>query len=215
MVRTILKDFKCALCGAESQHSYIVDSSAEGEADLDLRPPEPHRSTMEYWTTTCPQCGYCCEDIQAETSLNADFIKSEKYLTLDGINAESELAKNFIKKALIKLEIGDKNEAMQSYIYASWAFDDSGESENAVECRIRAIELIDELLKCGDNLNYEILRCELLRRAGRFEDVIAIYSKKRYINRALDAVVRFELAKAQENDSSVYKFNDIKVTYTE
>lgn len=212
MVVTASKEIKCSVCGAVSRQEYIVKSATNGESDLDLRPSEPHRSSMKYWTTTCSECGYCSDDIEKAIDVTRDFIESDKYRTLDGIATDSELAGNFIKKALVKTQAGELEDAFQSYIYASWVFDDLEDAKNATECRNRAISLIDEFLKENQNPNYEILKSDLLRRAGRFEDVIKHYSDKSYGKQAIDAIIQFEVQKSEAKDSKVYKFSDIKIT---
>jgi hypothetical protein len=34
-----------------------------GSRDLDNRPAEMMRSTIQYWICRCPKCGYCAPDI--------------------------------------------------------------------------------------------------------------------------------------------------------
>ena len=54
---------ECVICGKESEHTSITSSNAMGSPDLDLRPPEMQRSTMEWWLQECPACGYVAPDI--------------------------------------------------------------------------------------------------------------------------------------------------------
>ena len=48
---------RCALCGAESEHTAIGGVNTFGAGDLDSRPAEPQRSAIVAWVQRCPQCG--------------------------------------------------------------------------------------------------------------------------------------------------------------
>ena len=49
---------KCAVCGKISAHFEVTSTNTFGAPDLDTRPPEMMRSTMDMWVQECPSCGY-------------------------------------------------------------------------------------------------------------------------------------------------------------
>ncbi|MBR4908658.1 MAG: hypothetical protein IKZ43_06585 [Acidaminococcaceae bacterium] len=47
MTTMFRQKYKCAVCGAEQEFYGIASTNSFGSPDLDLRPPEMQRSTME------------------------------------------------------------------------------------------------------------------------------------------------------------------------
>ena len=78
-------DKKCPVCGKVSSHQVLGSTNTMDYPDLDLRPAEMQRSTMNTWLDECPHCGYVSGDFRNETSIDEEFLKSESYLTCDGI----------------------------------------------------------------------------------------------------------------------------------
>ena len=58
---------KCYVCGKESKQTVLGSTNSFGSQDLDLRPPEMMRGTMEYWAHECPYCGYIAKNIDIST----------------------------------------------------------------------------------------------------------------------------------------------------
>ena len=54
----------CAVCKHKSSATIVASTNAFGAPDLDMRPPEMRRSTMHFWVSTCPKCGYTASDIE-------------------------------------------------------------------------------------------------------------------------------------------------------
>ena len=72
------QDVKCHHCGRKSQHNVLGSTNAFGSPDLDLRPPEMQRLTMEGWLQLCPHCGYCAPDLSEEEG-NLSAIEAPEY----------------------------------------------------------------------------------------------------------------------------------------
>jgi ribosomal protein L37E len=51
------KEVTCANCGAQSSHATLGSTNEFGSPDLDLRPPQMMRATMNAWLQECPACG--------------------------------------------------------------------------------------------------------------------------------------------------------------
>jgi len=173
----------CSVCGATSEQHELTSSSAFGWSDLDLRPPEPERSSLFLWVQQCPACGYCAADIEHGDEGLRWIIDSDEYRTQLGDTSSPALANTFLCQAILLEETGNEQAAAWSAINAAWACDDEGATEAAVRARLRAVELFrlelaeggefgesDEL---GDIFASEhALLAELLRRAGRFDEAI-------------------------------------------
>ena len=42
-------ELKCAVCGKNSQQKWLSSTNIQGFPDLDMRPPEMKRSTIDTW----------------------------------------------------------------------------------------------------------------------------------------------------------------------
>ncbi|GAG60973.1 unnamed protein product [marine sediment metagenome] len=73
------KEIICAICKNKSTYEMTSSFNAFGSCDLDTRPPEMQRSTMQYWTQRCPDCGYCAIDISVSEENMVEIVKSSKY----------------------------------------------------------------------------------------------------------------------------------------
>ncbi len=156
---------KCAVCGAESEYRYTCSVTTYGEPDLDLRPAEDLRYTMDTWLQQCPECGYVSSEVSDATSVTKEWLGSEKYLTCDGISFESELAEQFYKDYLITLEEQNTKDAFHSLIHAAWSCDDYYDEENAKLCRELAATLAPEVIKKLENTAYDFeqLKAEVIQ----------------------------------------------------
>lgn len=200
----------CSVCGSKSDHSIIKKSDASGAPDLDLRPSEPHRSSMEYWVMECPSCGYCNDVLIKPADFDHDYLKSEEYLGLGGIKTNNILAARFIKKALVNLRNHNLPEAVQSYLYAAWTFDDENDTENARLTRLTAVRLIDDNDDVfRDDDNFQVLKADLLRRSGCFERVISEFDGRKFKKIIFTVIAEFQVKLAKKSDSGIYKSNDI------
>ena len=100
---TTTRDFdkKCAVCTKTSPQTVLMSTSAWGYSDLDLRPSEMQRSSMFAWLQECPHCGYVAVNLENELEVSSDLLKSNEYLTCEGYEFKSDLAKRFFKHSLI------------------------------------------------------------------------------------------------------------------
>ncbi len=206
-METEVKVFSCSVCGAESRHTIITKVQANGAPDMDLRPPEPHRSTMECWVMECPECGYCNGDLCIPLNADKDYIQSDEYKNLGGIKTENPLVTRFIRKALVCQKNKDYKEAVQSYLYGSWVCDDINDEVNALECRKKALDIMDE--NNIDDDNFILLRADILRRTGQFDKVINDYGKKFFNVPLMLLASQYQVKLAKDKDSSVHRMSEI------
>ncbi len=211
--------FKCSVCGSENEYSVLTSTNAFGAPDLDLRPPEMQRSTMPMWVQECRQCGYSASEISDPCKVSPDFLKSESYIRCEGIKFESKLAAAFYKEYMIERECGEIIDAFYSVLHAAWSCDDKKDKESAKICREKAASLASELTSSGKlndsrRENIMLMRADILRRAGHFEEVISEYSSvtfkgdKRNNPDIMNAILKFQIERAHAKDSKCYTIQD-------
>ncbi|MCR5794058.1 MAG: hypothetical protein K6G61_01750 [Solobacterium sp.] len=210
MTTVITKKKKCAVCGHEHDYVMIASTNAFGPSDLDTRPPQMARSTMRYWVEECPACGYASDDISSPAGVPSSFLQSEPYRTYDGIGFQSRLAGKFYRQYMIQSELDDAEEAFWSVLHCAWACDDYEDTDNAKRCREEAVRLADRLLLTDseDRDDLMVMRADLLRRSGHFDHVIHDYAQYRTDDETFNAILRFQIRKAAEQDDGCYVTDD-------
>lgn len=202
------KEIVCSMCGTKSSHTVVTRVKAEGAPDTDLRPAEPHRSSMEFWVMECPECGYCNGTLEAPLDTDRTYLESEEYKTLGGLETENPLVSRFVKKALVNLKNRNYAEAMQSYLYGAWVCDDENDTETAKECRMEALSIMENS-KLLDDDNFVLLRADLLRRTGQFDKVVSDYGE-RFFNVSLMLLAsQYQVKLAKNGDTSAHKMSEI------
>ncbi len=209
---TARKKYKCFMCGAEHEYRVIASTNAFGSSDLDLRPPEMQRSTMRFWVQECPSCGYAASEVSDSCDVPAEFLKSDEYISCDGIAFTSDLAKRFYRQYMILLAGKEIQAAFYAVLHAAWSCDDAGDVNNAVLCREKADTLAAEILETVELADAQretlmLMRADILRRSGHFEDVARIYSGVKFSGKnsdTMNAVLQFQLEKAQQKDTGCY-----------
>ncbi len=202
---------KCSVCGATNEFTVLSSTNQFGSPDLDLRPAPMQRDTMDYWYQECPNCGYISGEVSDPCSIDSEFLKSEEYLSCDGIDFKSDLAKKFYRYHKIKLMDQNDENAFNAVLYAAWACDDEKDDENAVLCRKKACQLVNNLL-CGiqkDNSSFLLMKADLLRRSGSFEQLLTEYQDMKFDDKLPDQILSFELEKARQQDTACYRVSDV------
>ena len=202
---------KCYVCGKESKQTVLGSTNSFGSQDLDLRPPEMMRGTMEYWAHECPYCGYIAKNIDIGTVVTEAWLARVEFINANNIEFESELAKRCYKEYLINLE--DKNiyRAFAVILNAAWACDDAQDIENAVLCRNLALDLIDELIEKEDDPSTLMLqKIDLLRRSNQFNKALGKFSGIVMDQDLLQDILDFQLEKAKNHDTDCYTVEDVK-----
>nr|MDO8080292.1 hypothetical protein [Candidatus Freyarchaeota archaeon] len=185
---------KCALCREESTQRIFTSTNAFGSLDLDMRPPEMERSTINLWIETCPSCGYCVSDISKRIEKASEVVRGNTYQQQLNNPEFPKLANKFLCFSLILESVDNYAGAGWSSVYAAWACDDAGSSalkeaskngsierftNAAKKCRIRAATLFQKARENDQSFAEEVgveeaLMVDLPRRAGRFESALRI-----------------------------------------
>jgi tetratricopeptide (TPR) repeat protein len=164
----------CAICGREDTYTMIMSTNSFGSPDLDLRPPEMQRSTMEYWVERCPECGYCSHNVEEAGDGVADVVQSEAYRRQRESQQYPELANAFLCSSMIYEHLGDYSSAGQTSMDAAWVCDDASMQTEARQCREEAIRLL-QIARDQDQLDEdpagatEALLTDLMRRSAQFD----------------------------------------------
>ena len=179
MTTILRKEKVCALCGKLSEHSEIGSTSVFGSPDLDTRPPEMKRSTIDMWIQACPFCGYCAPDISEIIEKATEVVRSESYQRQLSDPEFPKLANAFLCFSQLQEHAGNFAGAGWASVCAAWVCDDAGFEMAARKCRVGAVSLWQEAKEKGQRFAEqagaeEAIVVDLLRRAGLFELALKI-----------------------------------------
>lgn len=211
-------DKKCAICTETSQQSIMTSTSTWGYPDLDLRPAEMKRSSMFAWLQECPHCGFVARDIeQTHVKVAPDFLKSDEYLTCEGHDFKSDLAKRFYGHYLISKANNIHDVAFYSLLHCAWVCDDNND-DFAVDIRKLALKSLDKVDAKNDDErdNLKLIKADLLRRSLQFDELTEEFKEVFFDDKIKNEVINFQLELALKKDSGCYSIEDIpkKVTVT-
>ena len=212
MTTFIRKPRICAVCGSFAQYAVTASTNRFGSPDLDLRPPEMERSTMMTWVQECPVCGYAASNVSAPTGVTKEWLQSERYRNCEGIPFGSGLAKSFYRSYMINRQDGRGTDAFYALLHAAWCSDDNDEQENAERCRRLALEHIGDLIASGqdgeERDTFLVVKADLMRRAGLFEELWQEYGEVRFDSDLLNRIIAFQLRKSEARDRGCYTVED-------
>ena len=209
LVMTMLfkQKYKCAICGTITEFKFVVSTNSFGTPDLDLRPAGMARFILDYQIQECPNCGYVSTTITDTGSVTTDWLKTEEYISCDGISFKAVLARKFYKYYKICLYEKRYNEAFWALLHTAWACDDENDVFNAAYCRKLAIPFISKLIDQTSEEKAEelqIIKIDILRRAGMFDTLLSEYSTCIFKNERMKKILAFQLARAREKDMFCY-----------
>lgn len=172
-------DSRCALCGVLSSQPVLLQADARGSPDLDLRPPESLRSTLEAWIQHCPSCGYCADDISSLHEGADGIIESSAYRGILRDTTLPLLARRFLCWSIIQNQRGSPAKAGWAALHAAWACDDIGYADAASECRQKALASFRAAQYQGSRFAHgkgveETILADILRRSGRLDEAEAL-----------------------------------------
>ena len=186
------KEVECGVCGEVSKHHSVMSTNAFGSPDLDTRPPEMERSTIDEWVQRCPYCRYCAPDISKATPETKMILLSDEYQHIVDSDQLPEKATTFLASSYIHDQANNFAEAAWRAIHAAWVCDDENHHDGSKSCRIKAIGLIDQTAVNGQAISCqagatETVTIDLLRRSGNFEKALDFIEKAKTEN--LDDVI--------------------------
>lgn len=181
----------CALCATPCPPRYRPPAP-EISPDLDLRPGEPTRSTLQRWVQTCEGCGAVAPDLAQLPPGAVEIVESEAYLDL---HARPETATPFLRYAMICRE-GDRAGAL---LQAAWAADDAEDDEAARHYRREAAANWGE----PDGIESALRLIDILRRTGLLaaaEECCGVIAGDAMDDRSA-SILAFQRARIAEGDT--------------
>ena len=197
---------KCTICGGFAKQLVLTSTNCfGGTSDLDFRPPQMMRNTMDLWVQQCPHCAYTSDNLDDPTGVSREFIESQAYQGCEGNTFASELATQFYRCYMIKKADGKTMEAFYAALHGAWACDDAGDVEMAVLCRQKALELFDLLDSPNRREDDYLVKMDLLRRTGQFEAVEALYAERTFSGEENQKIAAFQVELARRKDTKCYR----------
>lgn len=200
---------KCGICGALNEVLIVNSTNRFGYSDLDTRPPEMERSTMFMWIQFCGNCSYSSKDITVEIKSAIETIISKDYKIILKDSQLSPLVKKFLCYAMILEKDGDQRMAMFKTLHAAWVCDDNRNSFKALECRNKALSLMDKFRSGEEDTNIDLIKIDLLRRTEKFEEAID-FCKTLNFEGELAEVVRIQIELCLNKDIRAHTIASFK-----
>lgn len=207
------EEIKCSVCGNKQSFPVYVSFSSFGPPDLDQRPFELDKKIMKNMLQKCPFCGYVAYDVSEPCPVDRRFLRSIAYRTCNWRFFLSPVAKRYYKQYLIACKIPNDAEAYDAVLHAAWACDDSHDKRNARYCRQLAVIQIDKLIQEADNPKETVeelllIKADLLRRSGRFSEVVRDYRRIRFSNERMNDIRIYEIKMARRKNSKCCTVDD-------
>jgi len=175
-VTTIFQEeVDCGLCGHRQTVEEIGSTNSFGAMDLDTRPPQMRRSTMQYWVHQCTECGFVAPELEKTAPTDAKRVATAEYRQELKRSGRASLANRFVCRSLLEVAAGDLASAGWRRLHAAWACDDAEQGEEARMQRLAAIKLFEQARAGGVQAmksvagGDEVLLADIARRSGEFE----------------------------------------------
>ncbi|UTH47597.1 hypothetical protein KBW81_12865 [Loktanella salsilacus] len=208
-------DITCALCSQVTPQNVILSTNSYGWPDLDLRPAEMERSTLEFWVQRCSKCGYVSKDIEIKT-LNAELALGSDRLKRVAFDSTGNDIQDRCLEAVIFYEYAeDFRNASDCALYAAWMADDQKKTKSAELYRAKAADLLIKYFdRSNDSYSGNTLSAvrlvDVLRRGGRWSECQKIANElcEFDLEKKIRAVVGFGIWAAYNCDSGCYTVED-------
>ncbi len=206
----------CTICTVKSEQTVINSTNTMGAPDLDLRPAEMRRSTMDFWVQECPHCGYCAGDLAQPSPAAAAVVKSAAYQAQLKNPQYPPLANRFLCAMLVADQSGRIDSAIRSAHCAAWACDDAEKPVEARHARTFARERLQKLKAEGKSLYNQkgadaVLLSDLARRCEDFDAAIASAREGLALapESLVAAVLALEIRLAEQKDAGCHTLDEI------
>ena len=198
-----IESVNCPICKKDFEIRVILSTNCFNPPDLDLRPGEMQRSTMDTWTQECPYCGYVASNFDIKPTVTRKFIESDKYLSCDNTDFKNKLSEIFYRQYLIA---DDDVEKFNALLFCAWACDDAEDEDNAISVREKCLKYIDSLDSNDDML---LRKADILRRSKHFDELIEEFSDKKFDGEIYSQICSFQIQNAMEKDNKCYTVKDV------
>ena len=207
MTNIIKMKRKCAVCGKTGEYTVVLSTLTVGPSDLDTRPSEMARSTIDKWIQICPSCGYCAPDIGQRIGDAARIVSSASYQQQLNKRGAPRLVNAFLCYSLLEESAGNYANAGWACIYAAWVCDDAGCDVEARKCRMKAVSLLQKARENGQRFaeqvgEEEAIMVDLLRRSGEFELALKMCDEglEKNPGKTISDILRFQKVLIRKRD---------------
>ena len=201
----------CGLCGSLSTQAIAKAADSREAPDLDTRPGEPLRSTINCWMQQCRECGYASSDISSIHEDASGFVASTDYQRQRFDSGTPDMARPFLCHALILNHVKQHADAGWTALHAAWACDDALDDASAQRARLLAIFYWKHGKRHGQpfgELPEEFaLATDVLRRAGKFEEALVTCTEGiglEDLDPVIEHILLFEKTLIQRRDAGRY-----------
>ncbi|MCC6741543.1 MAG: hypothetical protein IT452_21070 [Planctomycetia bacterium] len=197
----------CTVCGKESEHLVLMSTNMMEPPDLDSRPGEMQRSTMDCWVQECQSCGYCAQHISEITSRAvADILHGDRYRAERMRTDLPDLSRRFVCASVVEEELGLFHRAAIHRLHAAWVCDDSDSGDGSADQRAECLRLAALAMKAGQRIQSDpahqaLVLADVARRARMFDRAIELCNE--FMPQArprLRRLLEFQRALAQQQD---------------
>jgi hypothetical protein len=186
----------CGVCGTDAPPKFRPPRPMQ-PPDLDGRPGEPTRSTLDRWVATCKRCGASAPDLSSLPESAGDTVRSDSYRALRTPGP----AMPHLRWALIARRAGDTREAAEATLAGAWALEDAG--QQAAPLRRDAASLFNPAAGPAETLRV----IDILRRASAFAEASALADALSTPDEAGETLLAFERARIAVQDSGRHQIS--------
>lgn len=167
----------CGNCKQRAEQTILTSTNSFGAPDLDFRPPQMKRSTMDIWLQECPNCKLVCRAIDDPPPRASEVLADPKYLAIVNDGSESDLVRKFRAWAYLADALNLMTDAAFAHLHIAWLADDQKTPALAKAARSIAVTKLGALRDRGELYPSqpgaaEALLADLWRRTGEFNNAI-------------------------------------------
>jgi len=201
------RNVRCFCCGRASSQQILASTNSRGSPDLDQRPPEMMRSTMDAWLEQCPSCSYVATDLGKGDAGDKEFVSSEGYQALRTGSHLCGLSCRFLLGAALAGHHGDAQTAFRRTLSAAWIADDMRQLEVARALRRQAAACV---LRSTNSTDLRLRLLDVLRRSAEWDAATALGAEMtaEKLEHPLSAIVRFQSETIKNRDDKCYSVEE-------
>lgn len=209
-------NIKCGNCGCEHEYMDWASTHSFGSPDLDTRPSEDYRFTLnQLLVKKCNNCGYCSSDIEKVQENTEQIVTSQKYQEQLNNKQFPDKANEFLCKSIILESNYEIEEAAWASLHAAWNCDDNDKYIQGKYCRNRAIDLFQlsnasASLKFEKDGEYPVLLIDLLRKTENFDKALTLCNIRlqKEDDELIIKILHFQNQLIEVQDVKTYKIED-------
>lgn len=196
----------CVKCGSfnfgrHTPYPYF----ATGSEDLDFRTPKMNDGVLSQLIKGCESCGYVNPgSLMEDNGISTEFLMSDAYKNPQAPGMNRILTRRCYLYYLEMMELGNLMYAYEALLMTAWSCDDEKDNESARYYRNRLIDMFETVPELKEKEEYTLRHIDIMRRAGRFDELIEKYADYRAETEYYQQVVEFQLLLARNKIDECY-----------